>query len=104
LFPLIVDYTWIIILCFLTPAVALLSLGLGVIISSRSNDPRSAQNWGVFLILPVLFIIIGPILGTFPINATSLLIIAFTFTELTVVVFYFGVKIFNRDAILTKWR
>ncbi|MFC1979071.1 ABC transporter permease subunit [Chloroflexota bacterium] len=104
LFPLIVDYTWIIILCFISPAVALLSLGLGVIISSRSNDPRSAQNWGVFLILPILFIIVGPILGTFPLNLTSLLVIGFTFTALTVAVFYFGVKIFNRDAILTKWR
>jgi ABC-2 type transport system permease protein len=104
LFPIIVDYTWIIILSFLTPVVALLSLGLGVIISSRSNDPRSAQNWGVFLILPVLFIIVGPILGTFPINAVSLLTISFTFTALNVIVFYFGVKVFNRDAILTKWR
>ncbi|MFC1998439.1 ABC transporter permease subunit [Chloroflexota bacterium] len=104
LFPLIVDSTWIIIMLFISPAVALLSLGLGVIISSRSNDPRSAQNWGVFLILPVLFIIIGPIVGTFPISLTSLLVIAFVFTALTIAVFYFGVKIFNRDAILTKWR
>ena len=104
LFPLIVDYTWIIIMLFISPAVALLSLGLGVIISSRSNDPRSAQNWGVFLILPVLFIIVGPILGTFPLNITSLLVIGSVFATLTIVVFYFGVKIFNRDAILTKWR
>jgi ABC-2 type transport system permease protein len=104
LFPLIVDHTWIIILCFISPAVALLSLGLGVIISSRSNDPRSAQNWGVFLILPVLFIIVGPILGTFSLNTTSLLVIGFIFTALTVAAFYFGVKVFNRDAILTKWR
>ena len=104
LFPLIVDYTWIIILCLISPAVALLSLGLGVIISSRSNDPRSAQNWGVFLILPILFIIVGPILGTFPLNVTSLLVIAFIFAALTIAVFYFGVKVFNRDAILTKWR
>ena len=104
LFPMIVDYSWFIILFFISPAVALLSLGLGVIISSRSNDPRSAQNWGVFLILPVIFIIVGPILGTFSLNVTSLLVIAFVFTALTIAVLYFGVKVFNRDAILTKWR
>ncbi|MFC1906091.1 ABC transporter permease subunit [Chloroflexota bacterium] len=104
LFPLIVDYTWILILCFITPAVALLSMGLGVIISSRSNDPRSAQNWGVFLILPVIFVIAGPIIGTFPLNLTSLLVIGSVFTALTIAVFYFGTKVFNRDAILTKWR
>jgi ABC-2 type transport system permease protein len=104
LFPLIVDYTWILILGFITPAVALLSLGLGVIISSRSNDPRSAQNWGMFLVLPVLLIMVGPILGTFPIDTTSLLVIGFVFAGLTLAVFYFGVKVFNRDAILTKWR
>jgi len=104
LFPLIVDYNWIIILCFISPAVALLSLGLGVIISSRSNDPRSAQNWGVFLILPILFIMAGPILGTFPLNTASLLAVGGIFTALTAAVFYFGVKVFNRDAILTKWR
>ena len=88
----------------LAPLLTFFNLSLGVVMSSRSSDPRSAQQWSVFIILPLLFLILGPIFGLFPLTFNLVLFIALGLAILDVLVLYFGVRLFQREAILTRWR
>ena len=88
----------------LAPLLIFFNLSLGVVVSSRSSDPRSAQQWSVFIILPILFLILGPIFGLFPLTFNLVLFIALGLAVLDVLVLYFGVRLFQREAILTRWR
>src|SRR5262249_49395452 len=45
------------------PLVAVLGLSLGVIVSSRANDPRTAQQIGGLIVLPVIALFTGQLQG-----------------------------------------
>ena len=49
----------------LGPLAALASLQMAVCVSSRVNDARTAQQIGVFVILPVAGLLIGQLFGAF---------------------------------------
>jgi ABC-2 type transport system permease protein len=94
---------WAMIL-LLTPLIALFGLGLGVIVSSRVNDPRSAQQIGGILVLPIIALMIGQTSGLFLLGLSFVLVGAVALVLLDLIVLVIGVNIFNREAILTRWR
>ena len=59
------DLTTLMMVFLLTPLIALLGLGTGVVISSRVNDSRSAQQIGGLLVLPIVMLIVGQMAGLF---------------------------------------
>jgi len=91
-------------LIFLTgPLVAVLSLGLGVIVSSRAKDPRTAQQIGVVLILPIMALFIMQMRGFFLLNVQWVLASAVALLALDVIVLKIGARLFERETILTRW-
>jgi hypothetical protein len=96
--------TWFISLFFLTPAVALLSFLLGVIGSSRAKDARSAQNTSLFIILPVLAIIAVQITGVIWFTSLLTLTLAIAISLIDVIGIRIAVRLFDREAIVIKWR
>lgn len=88
----------------ITPLVAIFALGLGVIISSRVNDPRSAQQVGGVLILPLVAVMIAQSGGFFLLGLPFVLIGALALLLLDLVVLGLGISIFNREQILTRWK
>src|SRR5262245_26974903 len=46
------------------PGAALVALQLALLISSRANDPRTAQQFGVLLILPLAAVLIAQFAGS----------------------------------------
>ena len=95
--------TWTLILV-ITPLIAFLALGLGVIVSSRATDPRSAQQVAVILILPLIGLIVGQSAGLFLLGLGAVLLAALVMLVLDVLVLLAGVSLFERERILTRWK
>jgi ABC-2 type transport system permease protein len=72
-------------------------------VSSRVNDPRTAEQISTVIILPVLILFIGQISGFFFINRQIVWLIALGTLVLDFLMIYIAVKLFQREMILTRW-
>lgn len=98
------DLTSLMMVFLLTPLIALLGLGAGVVISSRVNDSRSAQQIGGLLILPIVFLIVGQMTGLFILGPGAILVAAVGLAILDLLVMALGVRLFDRERIISEWR
>jgi ABC-2 type transport system permease protein len=98
------DLTTMMVVFVLTPLIALLGLGAGVVISSRVSDSRSAQQIGGLLILPIVFLIVGQITGLFVLGPTSIIVAAIGLLILDFLVLRIGVRLFDRERIVADWK
>jgi ABC-2 type transport system permease protein len=101
---LVLDPPAIMLLALGVPLVALFGLGAGVVVSSRVNDPRSAQQVGGLIILPLVAIMVGQSTGLFLLSVPLVLAGALILAVLDVIVLALGVSLFNRETILTRWK
>jgi ABC-2 type transport system permease protein len=104
LIGLVVSPTWFLSLFFLTPVVAVLSFLLGVIGSSRAKDARTAQNTSLFIILPVLAIVAAQITGVIWFTPLLTLVLSIVIGLIDVLVLRIAVRLFQREAIVVRWR
>ena len=88
----------------LGPAVGLLSVTAGLLISSRVNDPRAAQQVGALILLPLVAIVVAQTAGNFLLDLTSYLVAAMVTTIVALVGLRVGVVVFGRETILTRWK
>ena len=88
----------------LGPLAALASLLISVIVSSRANDPRSAQQISGLMILPVTFIFIAQLMGVVVVGAAAIALGALACLLLNLLLFWAGVRVFQRESILTRWK
>jgi ABC-type Na+ efflux pump permease subunit len=93
-----------VILLLLAPLVALLSIELNVITSSRVNDVRTAGQLGGLMFVPFMGIYLAGEMGLITLDTNTLLIIAGVVAVLDLVLFRISTSIFQRDQILTKWK
>jgi ABC-2 type transport system permease protein len=88
----------------LGPLVELASLQVSVIVSSRTSDPRSAQQLSALLILPVTALFVAQLLGLVIVGPSALLLFALSCVVLNAALAWAGIKVFQRETILTRWR
>ncbi len=95
---------WLVAMIALTPLLSLLSVSVGVMISSRVNDTRVAQQIGGMLVIPAVVLGLAQTAGFILLNA-------FTFIAGSVIIalidgglLYFATKVFQREKILTQWK
>ena len=88
----------------LGPLAGLAALLLAVCVSSRVNDARSAQQIGVFIILPVIALFITQLRGDLTLTVAGVLAIALVLTVVDAALLAIGVAIFQRESILTRWK
>lgn len=88
----------------LGPLLALASLLVSVIVSSRSNDARSAQQLSSLLILPITILFVAQLMGLISIAASGLALGAAGLLLLNGFLLVVGVRVFERETILTRWR
>ena len=86
------------------PLLELATLQVSVITSSRAHDPRSAQQLSSLIILPITGVFVGQLLGAFIIGPGALLIGSLGMTMLNIVLLWVGVRVFQRETILTRWK
>jgi ABC-2 type transport system permease protein len=80
------------------------SLLLAVIVSSRVNDPRSAQQLGALVVMPVTAAFIAQLVGQYVLGTAALVITAFSLLVLAAVLLWVGVRVFARERILMRWK
>lgn len=88
----------------LGPLAALAALQLAVCVSSRVNDPRSAQQIGALVILPISGLLIAQLLGGVLLTVPMILLIAAALVVLNAVLLWVAIALFDRESILTRWR
>jgi ABC-2 type transport system permease protein len=95
---------WAIVMGAVTPLACILSVEANVIISSRVNDIRAAQQLGAFVILPIILVMVfASTVHTFPL-VTLALILSGGLALADVAMFYLSKATFQREEILTKWK
>jgi ABC-2 type transport system permease protein len=88
----------------LGPLVVLASLEVSVIASSRASDPRSAQQLTALLILPITAVFVAQLLGLVIVGPAAILLGALGCLILNAGLAWLGVRVFERESILTRWR
>jgi len=96
--------TWLLAFLLVVPLFALLAVGTGVIASSRTNDPRAAQQLGAVVILPIAAILFAQVFGFIRLDVTYVLLLAAVVAVADAGLLWLAVRLFDRETILTRWR
>jgi len=103
IYSIIVGPAWILMILVLTPLLCILGINAGIIVSSRVNDPRAAEQLGSLVMLPILALYGVQVAGWVSINPVTFLVSVGITLALDAAVLWIGVKLFQRETILTRW-
>jgi ABC-2 type transport system permease protein len=103
-FAAIVSPAWLIVFLLWTPLLTLIGIAIMVAISSRVNDPRTAQQFSIFLVLPILGLIIGQVTGLFALGPLFAFVIFLALVLLAILAILIVTRLFQREVILTRWK
>ena len=96
--------TWLMGVLVVGPLMAIAAVNFAVIVSSRVNDPRVAEQLAAVLIVPVLALLFGQVAGLLVINLQLMLIVIAVLIVLDIALIYLGARLFQRETILTRWK
>jgi ABC-2 type transport system permease protein len=103
LLGVVTDSSWLSGVFLLGPAVGLSSVVAGVIVSSRVNDPRVAQQIGGVIIVPIIGVTLVQATGSMLVGASGYVLLAVIILAISLAGLRLGVSLFDREAILTRW-
>jgi ABC-2 type transport system permease protein len=103
-FSALLHLKWLVAMVALAPLLALLSVSIAIVLSSRVNDARAVQQIGGFVVLPIVLVGVAQTTGLFLLNATTFLLGAIFIGVIDVLVLRLGVRLFQREKILTHWK
>jgi ABC-2 type transport system permease protein len=86
------------------PTGALVALQAAIVISSRVNDARTAQQFGVLIILPLTAVLVAQFAGSLWLTAAALGFLGLGLFGVWIVLTVVSAAMFEREAILTRWR
>ncbi|HYR93855.1 MAG TPA: ABC transporter permease subunit [Methylomirabilota bacterium] len=95
---------WILAIVIMVPLLTLLSVNLGILISTRVNDVRVAQQIGGLVVVPVVGLGIAQVTGQVVINNESFINFSLLLVTADAAVFWLARLAFQRENILVRWR
>jgi ABC-2 type transport system permease protein len=95
---------WLIAVFVVGPLLALMAVTFALMVSSRVNDPRVAEQISVIIIVPVLAGFFGQISGVFVLNQGIISVTALILAGFDALMFYLATRLFQRETILTRWK
>ena len=95
---------WILAIIIMVPLLTLLSVNLGILISTRVNDVRVAQQIGGLVVVPVVGIGIAQVTGQVVLNNESFIRFSLLLIAVDIAVFFLARLAFQRENILVRWR
>jgi len=100
---LIFNDTWRLAMLTLVPLICLFSVLLGIVVSSRVNDARTAQQIGGFVVIPIIGVAVAQFFGgQASFSVQQVLIGDLVVAMLIGLGLVFGSWVFDREAILTR--
>jgi ABC-2 type transport system permease protein len=100
----LLDARWLIAIFLVGPLLALMAVSFSLMVSSRVNDPRVAEQVSMVVILPVLAGFFGQVAGLFVLNKQIISIVALVMLVLDALLLYLTTRVFQREQILTRWK
>jgi ABC-2 type transport system permease protein len=100
----LLDPMWLIAIFIAGPLMSVLSVNFSIMVSSRVNDPRVAEQLSAVVILPLLAVFFGQIAGLFILNSTLILLMCLVLFLVDIFMVYLSVRLFQRETILTRWK
>jgi ABC-2 type transport system permease protein len=101
---LVVTPGWVLAVLVDTPLLALIGVALIVVLSSRVNDPRTAQQISAVLVVPVVGLLFGQLAGVIVLGPALALGIGAVLAVVAAASLWFAARLFQREVILTRWR
>ncbi len=98
------DAIWLIAIFVVGPLLAIAGVSIAVMISSRVNDPRVAEQISAVFVLPLIGLFVGQSTGLIFINESIILWMAAGLFVLDLALFAFATQLFQRETILTRWK
>jgi ABC-2 type transport system permease protein len=92
------------LLLLVGPATALVALQAAIIISSRVNDARTAQQFGVFIVIPLSALLVAQFMGAVSLSPSALTLGGLGLLGLWLILMICSIALFERESILTLWR
>lgn len=103
-FHAIVSPAWLFVLIGSSPLLALVAIALTVLISSRVSDPRAAQQLSALLVLPLVGALAAQAMGVLVLGPAVAAGVLLGLGVVALVVLRIAVRLFDREAILTRWK
>jgi ABC-2 type transport system permease protein len=103
-FSIFIHPMWLIAMFVLSPLLTIMAVNVGIIVSSRTTDPRAAEQLGSLVILPLMVLFLGAMAGFIMLNNLTFWLASAAVAVLDVGLVYLGVALFQRETILTRWK
>jgi len=100
----LLDVRWLIAIFVVGPLLAVMAVTFAIMVSSKVNDPRVAEQVSMIVILPVLGGFFGQVAGLFVLNKQIISIVALVMLAADILLLYLTTNVFQREQILTKWK
>jgi ABC-2 type transport system permease protein len=100
----LLDARWLVAIFIVGPLLAVSAVAFSLMISSRVNDPRVAEQVSMVIIVPVLVGFFGQVAGLFVLNTQIISIVAIVMLFLDIILLFLTTRIFQREQILTRWK
>jgi ABC-2 type transport system permease protein len=100
---LIIGPAWVALLLLCSPLLALIMVGISVLISSRVNDPRTAQSLTGVVVVPLMLLFSGQLLGLVVLDSLFVLALFVALVAIAGGLFWLAARLFQRETILTRW-
>jgi len=95
---------WLLAIFAIGPLLSVLGVSLAVMISSRVNDPRIAEQLSAMVVVPLVFLFIAQVSGYISLSMTSMSYATLVLALIDLGLLYFAAQIFQRESILTRWK
>lgn len=96
---------WLLAMVLVVPFLTLLSVCIGLMVSSRSSDPRAAEQLSTLVILPILVLFFGQLAaGISVVNIWTVLVFGILVITIDLILLRLAVRLFQRETILTRWK
>jgi ABC-2 type transport system permease protein len=95
---------WLLAILVVGPLLALFSVSIAIMVSSRVNDPRVAEQLSGAVVIPIILLLVGQSVGFLLLSPMLVLVAAVIVAVLDVGLVYLAIQTFERENILTRWK
>lgn len=100
----VADPMWLLAVFLVGPLLSLAGVSVAVMVSSRTSEPRVAEQVSMLVMLPLMALLIGQVGGLILLNAQLVVYLAAGLALVDAGLLAFAVNLFQRETILTRWR
>jgi ABC-2 type transport system permease protein len=98
------DLRWLLAIFVVGPLMAVMAINVSIMVSSRVNDPRVAEQISSVMIVPVLALLFGQTAGLIILNQGLVYLSILIMLGIDAALIFAGAQLFQRETILTRWK